>query len=77
LFPGPKITKKPPNHIVIIQWVENSLTILAQAPVPHADRTQRRVLFVDHRPGRVPILEAISIARGIARKKKRPGTILV
>jgi hypothetical protein len=77
LFPVPKIAKKPPNHIVIIHWVENTLTVLAQAPVPHADRTQRRLLFVEHRPGQVPLLEALSIARSIATKNKRPDTILV
>ncbi len=78
LFPLPeKIKKQPPNHVVIVQWVENTLTILAQAPVPHADRTQQRVLFVNHQPGLVPQLEAIGIARSIAKKNKRPDTILV
>jgi hypothetical protein len=78
LFPVPKeIKKQPPNHVVIVHWVENTLTVLAQAPVPHADITERRVLFVDHRPGRVPQLEAIGIARSIARRNKRPDTILV
>jgi hypothetical protein len=72
-----KIKKQHPNHIVIVQWVENTLAILAQAPVPHADKTQRIVLLVDHRPGRVPLAEAIGIARSIARKNKRPDTILV
>ena len=72
-----EIKKHPPTHVVIVQWVENSLTVLAQAPVPHADRTERRVLFVDHRPGRVPQLEAIGIARSIAKKNKRPDTVLV
>jgi hypothetical protein len=77
LFPVPeRIEKQPPNHVVIVQWVSNTLTILAQAPVPHADRTQRRVLFVDHQPGRVPQREAIGIARSIARKTKWPNTIL-
>ena len=78
LFPGPKKTKKqPPTHVVIVQWVENTLTILAQAPVSHADKTQRQVLFVDHQPGRVPQLEAIGVAKSIAKKNKRPDTILV
>jgi hypothetical protein len=78
LFPGPKKTKKQPStHVVIVQWVENTLTILAQAPVPHADKTQRQVLFVDHQPGRVPQLEAIGVAKSIAKKNKRPDTILV
>jgi hypothetical protein len=74
-----KIKKQPPNHVVIVQWVEEkTLTILAQAPVPHADRTQRKVvLFVEHRSGRVPLVEALGIARSIARKNKRPDTILV
>jgi hypothetical protein len=72
-----KIKKQPPNHVVIIHWVSGTLTVLAQAPVPHADRTERRVLFVDHRPGRVPLVEAIGIARSIARKNKRPNTVLV
>jgi hypothetical protein len=72
-----KIKKQPPNHIVIVHWVENTLCVLAQAPVPHAAKTRRRVLFVAHRPGRVPQLEAISIARSIAKKNKRPRTILV
>lgn len=73
-----KIKRQSPTHVVIVTWVEkNTLTILAQAPVPHADKAQRRVLFVDHRPGRVPQLEAIAIARSISRKNKRPGTILV
>ena len=78
MFPVPeKVKKQPPNHVVIVHWVENTLTVLAQAPVPHADKTQRRVLFVDHEPGRAPQLEAIAIARSIARKNKRPDTILV
>jgi hypothetical protein len=78
LFPVPKkIKMQTPNHIVIVHWVSNTLTVLAQAPVPHADRTERRVLFVDHRPGRIPLLEATGIARSIARKNKRPDTILV
>jgi hypothetical protein len=78
VFPVPeKIKKQPPNHIVVVHWMSNTLTILAQAPVPHADRTERRVLFVDHRPGRVPLLEAIGIARSIARKTKQPYAILV
>jgi hypothetical protein len=72
-----KIERQSPNHIVIVEWVENTLTILAQAPVPHADRTKRTPLFVNHRPGRVPFLEAIGIARSIARNNKRPDTILV
>jgi hypothetical protein len=72
-----KIKKQPPNHVVIVQWVKHTLTILAQAPVPHADKTQRRILFVNHKPGRIPLMEAISIARSIAKKNKRPRTILV
>ncbi len=72
-----KIEKQPPNHIVVVCWVSNTLTVLAQAPVPNADKTERRVLFVDHRSGRVPQLEAIGIARSIARKNKRPDTIVV
>jgi hypothetical protein len=68
-----KIKKQPPNHVVIVHWVSNTLTVLAQAPVPHADKTERRILFVDHKPGRGPQLETI----GIARKNKRPDTILV
>jgi hypothetical protein len=76
LFPVPK-KKQSPNHVVIVHWISGTLTILAQAPVPHADRTERRVLFVDHRPGRVPQLVAIVIARSIARKNKLPETILV
>jgi hypothetical protein len=78
LLPVPKkIKKQHPNHVVVVYWVSNTLTILAQASVPDADRTQRRVLFVDHRPGRVPQLVAIEIARSIATKNKRPDTILV
>jgi hypothetical protein len=72
-----KIKKQPPNHVVIVHWVSDTLTVLAQSPVPHADRTERRVLFVDHRPGRVPLLEAIRIARIISRKNKQPDTVLV
>jgi hypothetical protein len=78
LFSVPeKIEKQSPNHVVIAQWVSNTLIVLAQAPVPHADRNERRVLFVDHQSGRVPLVEAIGIARSIARKNKRPDTILV
>jgi hypothetical protein len=78
LFPAPEKSKKqPPNHVVIVHWVSDTLTVLAQAPVPHADRTERRVLFVDHQSALVPQLEAIGIARSIARKNKRPDTILV
>jgi hypothetical protein len=77
LFSVPKkIKKQHPNHVVVVHWVSDTLTILAQASVPHADRTQRRVLFVDHRPGLVPQREAIGIARSISRKNKRPDTIL-
>ena len=72
-----KVTKQPPNHIVIVHWVENTLTVLAQAPVPHADNTKKRVLFVHHQHGLVPHLEAIGIARRIAKKNKRPDTVLV
>jgi hypothetical protein len=72
-----KVEKYPPNHVVVVQWVENTLTVLAQASVPHANRTERRVLFVDHRRGRVPLLEAIRIAKSIAKKNKRPDNILV
>jgi hypothetical protein len=70
-----KIEKQHPTHVVVY-WVSNTLTILAQVPVPHTDSTERRVLFVDHRPGRVPLVEALGIARSIARKTKRPDTIL-
>lgn len=78
MFPVPeKIKRQPPTHIVIVQWVENTLTVLAQAPVSHTDRSERRDLFVDHQPDLVPQLEAIGIARSIARKNKRPDTILV
>jgi hypothetical protein len=77
LFSVPKkIKKQHPNHVVVVYWVSNTLTVLAQAPVPHSDSTERRVLFVDHRPGRVPQLEAIGIARSIARKTKRQDTVL-
>jgi hypothetical protein len=62
--------------VVIVQWVENTLTILAQAPVPYADKTERKVLFVDHQLGRIPQLEAIGIAKSIA-KRKRPASVLV
>ncbi len=72
-----KIKKKSHTHVVIVTWVENALTILAQAPVPHVDKTKKRVLFINHRPGRIPQLEAIDIARSISRKHKRPDTILV
>ena len=72
-----KAKKQLPTHVVIVQWVENTLTILAQAPVPHTGKGQRRVIFLDHRPGRVPQLEAVGMARSIARKNKRPETILV
>jgi hypothetical protein len=71
-----KIEKQHPTHVVVIHWVEKTLTILAQVPVPHTDSAERRVLFVDHRPGRVPLVEALGIARSIARKTKRPDTIL-
>jgi hypothetical protein len=78
LFSVPKkIKKQHPNHVVVVHWVSDTLTILAQASVSHADRTQRRVLFVQHRPGRVPQLEAVGIARSIARKNERPDVILV
>lgn len=78
MFPVPEKTEKQsPNHVVIVHWVSNTLSVLAQAPVPHADKTQRRMLFVDHKPGRVPQLEAVGIARSIAKKNKRPDTILV
>jgi hypothetical protein len=78
LFPVPKkIKKQPPNHVVIVQWMSDTLTILAQTPVPHADKTQRRVLFVNHQPCLVLQLEAIGIARSTSRKTKRPDTILV
>lgn len=78
MFPlSEKIKKQPPNHVVVVHWVENTLTILAQAPVPHADKTKKRVLFVKHQPSRSPQLEAIGIAKSIARKNKRPDTILV
>jgi len=78
LVPVPeKIKKQTPSHVVVVHWVSDTLTVLAQAPVPHADRTQRRVFFVDHHPGRVPLLEAISTARSIARRNKRPDTIVV
>jgi hypothetical protein len=43
----------------------------------HPDKTERRVLFTEHRPGRIPQLEAIGIAKSIAKKNKRPDTILV
>ena len=39
-----------PNHVVIVHWVENTLTVLVQVPVPHAGRTEGRGLFVDYRP---------------------------
>ncbi len=78
MFSVPEKTgKQSPNHVVIVHWVSNTLSVLAQALVPHADKTQRRVLFVDHKPGRVPHLEAIGIAKSIARKNKRSHTILV
>lgn len=78
LFPVPeKIKKQPPTHVVVVHWISGTLTILAQTPVPHACKTQRRVLFVNHKPGRVPQLEAIRIARSIAKKNRRPDTILV
>jgi hypothetical protein len=67
-----KIEKQPPTHVVVVQWVENILTILAQAPVPHANKTKKRVLFVDHQPSLVPQLEALGIARSIAKRTKRP-----
>ncbi len=44
---------------------------------PHADNTKKRILFVDHWPGRIPQLEALEIAKGIAKKNKQPHTILV
>lgn len=72
-----KTEKQSPNHVVIVHWVSNTLSVLAQAPVPHADKTQRRILFVNHWPGRIPLVEAIGIARSIAKKNKRPDTILV
>jgi hypothetical protein len=72
-----KVNKQPPNHVVVVQWVEDTLCVLAQAPVPQADKTERRVLFVNHRPGRIPLVEAIGIAKSIVKKNKRPDTILV
>jgi hypothetical protein len=39
--------------------------------------TQRRIFFVNHHPGRVPQLEAIGIAKSIAKKNKRPASVLV
>ena len=55
MFPVPeKIKKQPPNYVVVVHWVSDTLTVLAQAPVPRSDRTERKVLFVEHQPGRVP-----------------------
>jgi hypothetical protein len=78
LFPTPrKIKNQPPTHVVIVQWVDNTLTVLAQAPIPHADKAEKRVLLVDHQPGRIPQLEAIGIAKSITKKNKKPNTILM
>ena len=71
------LKKQPPNHVVVVHWVSNALTVFAQAPVPHAGRIEKRVLFVDHWPGRDPLVEAIGIARSIARTNKWPDAILV
>ncbi len=66
--------RKHPNHVCIVTWTDGTLSILAQAPVPHADLSDgRRVLFVDHKAGKPPVLEAIAIAKKIAHKNADTG----
>jgi hypothetical protein len=61
LFPVPNT---PPSHVVIYDFhpETNSFVVLAQAPVP-VPVPKRRPAFFRHKPGRVPQLEAIALAR--------------
>lgn len=41
LVPVPeKIKKQTPSHVVVVHWVSDTLTVLAQALVLYADRTE-------------------------------------
>ncbi len=61
-------------HVVVVHWTEDTLSILAQAPVHGSDRSKgRRVLFVDHMVGKVPVLEAIAIAKKLSKENSNSG----
>jgi hypothetical protein len=70
----PKKCKRDYTNVVVVTWTADNISILAQAPVPHADRSHgRRVLFVDYKHLDHPIIQAINTAERISRKNASKG----
>jgi hypothetical protein len=67
--------RKHPTHVCIVTWTDGVMSILAQVPIHGVDRSEdRRVLLIDHRDGKVPVLEAIRIAKRIAKANPSIGS---
>ncbi len=69
--------KRTPDytHVCVVTWTDDVLSILAQAPVHGSDRSRgRKVLFVNHKVGKVAVMEAIGIAKKISEENSGTGS---
>ena len=58
-----------PSHVVIYDFHDNTFVVLAQLPTTIPTANKKPALF-RHKPGRIPVLEAIAIARHLGEKEQ-------
>ncbi len=78
LFPPsrktPKKEKPLPSDVVVFDYHEGIVVILAQ--VPTEEKGAARPVFLRHVPGRIPHLEAVAFARYLRDKARKSGVVL-
>ncbi len=78
LFPlpwkTPKKDKPLPSDVVIFDYHEGVVVVLAQLPTEN--RGTARPVFLRHVPGRVPHLEAVAFVRYLQDKARKSRAVL-
>ncbi len=77
LFPLPRKTPKKekplPSDVVVFDYHEGVVVILAQ--VPTQNKGAARPVFLRHMPGRIPHLEAVAFVRYLQDKARKSGVV--
>ncbi len=78
LFPlhqkTPKKEKPMPSDVVVFDYHEGIVVILAQVPIQN--KGVARPVFLRHVPGRIPHVEAVAFARYLRDKGRKSGVVL-
>jgi hypothetical protein len=58
----------------VVTWVDDVFSVLAQTRVPNTSvEDKRRVMFINHAPGKIPVKEARGVAMAVAKNQaKKP-----